>query len=220
MEFDPYRFVSGGKTVDMTGSAGIRMIQLGTGRAENLPRTCHAMGTTHIALMVAQMVQAFEWSGHPSQPPLDFKDKMEFTVVMDRPLLAAVKPRNLSDFKVSNIRSIMDKRLAGHYSVKGARRDEGGVAVHGAAAVGQATTHGHRRCAGAAARAIIRGLKEPGVFTNAVTSVKAQSKIKSSNMGLENEAIQLNGTAGQSALEVGHEKLQTTVRKILEMVDA
>ena len=96
MEFDPYRFVSGGKTVDMTGSAGIRMIQLGTGRAENLPRTCHAMGTTHIALIVAQMVQAFEWSGHPSQPPLDFKDKMEFTVVMDRPLLAAVKPRNLS----------------------------------------------------------------------------------------------------------------------------
>ena len=35
----------------------------------------------------------------------------------------------------------MDQRLAGHYSVKGARRDEGGVAVHGAAAAGQAT-HG------------------------------------------------------------------------------
>ena len=40
------------------------------------------------------------------------------------------------DFKVSNIHSIMVQRLAGHYSVKGARRDEGGVAVHGAAAVG------------------------------------------------------------------------------------
>lgn len=39
-------------------------------------------------------------------------------------------------------------------------------------------------------------------------------------MGLENEAIQLNGTAGQSTLEGGHEKLQATVRKILEMVDA
>ena len=48
------------------------------------------------ALMVAQLVQAFEWSGHPSQPPLDFKDKMEFTVVMDLPLLTAVKPQNLS----------------------------------------------------------------------------------------------------------------------------
>ena len=69
-------------------------------------------------------------------------------------------------------------------------------------------------------QAIIRGLKESGVFTNAVTSAKAQSKIKSSNMGLENEAIQLNGTAGQSTLEGGHEKLQATVRKILEMVDA
>ena len=69
-------------------------------------------------------------------------------------------------------------------------------------------------------QAIIRGLKESGVFTNAVTLVKAQSKIKSSNMGLENEAIQLNGTAGQSTLEGGHEKLQATVRKILEMVDA
>jgi len=39
-------------------------------------------------------------------------------------------------------------------------------------------------------------------------------------MGLENEAIQLNGTAGQSTLEGGHEKLQATVRKIVEMVDA
>lgn len=36
-------------------------------------------------------------------------------------------------------------------------------------------------------------------------------------MGLGNEA---NLTAGQSTLEGGHEKLQATVRKILEMVDA
>nr|AGT16905.1 cytochrome P450 [Saccharum hybrid cultivar R570] len=92
-EFDPDRFVSGGEMGDMTGSGGIRMIPFGAGR-----RICPglAMGTTHIALMVARMVQAFEWRAHPSQPPLDFKDKVEFTVVMDRPLLAAVKPRNLS----------------------------------------------------------------------------------------------------------------------------
>ncbi|XP_066345127.1 cytochrome P450 77A4-like [Miscanthus floridulus] len=92
-EFDPDRFVSGGETADMTGSGGIRMIPFGAGR-----RICPglAMGTTHIALMVARMVQAFEWRAHPSQPPLDFMDKVEFTVVMDRPLLAAVKPRNLS----------------------------------------------------------------------------------------------------------------------------
>ncbi|ONM28206.1 Glycosyltransferase-like KOBITO 1 [Zea mays] len=68
--------------------------------------------------------------------------------------------------------------------------------------------------------AIIRGLKESGVFTNAVTSAKAQSKTKSSNMGLGNkDPIQPNGTAGQSTLEGSHGKLQATVRKILEMVD-
>lgn len=66
-------------------------------------------------------------------------------------------------------------------------------------------------------QAIIRGLKESGVFTSAVTSAKAES----SNMGLENKgSIQLNVTAGQSTLEGGHGKLQATVRKILEMVDA
>ncbi|XP_062225560.1 cytochrome P450 77A4-like [Phragmites australis] len=92
-EFDPDRFLSGGEKADMTGSAGIRMIPFSAGR-----RICPglAMGTTHIALMVARMVQAFEWRAHPSQQPLDFKDKVEFTVVMDRPLLAAVKARNLS----------------------------------------------------------------------------------------------------------------------------
>jgi cytochrome P450 len=92
-EFDPDRFLSGGEAADMTGSAGIRMIPFGAGR-----RICPglSMGTTHIALMVARMVQAFEWRAHPSQPPPDFKDKVEFTVVMDRPLLAAVKPRSLA----------------------------------------------------------------------------------------------------------------------------
>jgi hypothetical protein len=42
-------------------------------------------------------------------------------------------------------------------------------------------------------------------------------------MGLGNKeamAIQPNVTAGQSTLEGGHERLQATVRKILEMVDA
>ena len=63
-------------------------------------------------------------------------------------------------------------------------------------------------------QAIIRGLKESGVFTSAVTSAKAQSETKSSNMGLGGkESIIPNTTAG-------HEKLQATARKILEMVDA
>ncbi|KAJ1699656.1 hypothetical protein LUZ63_008168 [Rhynchospora breviuscula] len=89
-EFDPDRFLTGGENADITGSAGIRMIPFGAGR-----RICPglAMGTTHIALLVANMVQAFEWWNHPSQPSLDFKDKVEFTVVMNTPLLAMVKPR-------------------------------------------------------------------------------------------------------------------------------
>ncbi|KAF0891929.1 hypothetical protein E2562_011318 [Oryza meyeriana var. granulata] len=92
-EFDPDRFLAGGETADITGSAGVRMIPFSAGR-----RICPGvgMGTTHIALMVARMVQAFEWRAHPSQPPLDFEDKVEFTVVMKRPLLAMVTPRKLS----------------------------------------------------------------------------------------------------------------------------
>ncbi|KAF7016399.1 unnamed protein product [Triticum aestivum] len=92
-EFDPDRFLTGGETADMTGSAGIRMIPFGAGR-----RICPglAMGTTHIALMVARMLQEFEWRAHPSQPAVDFKDKVEFTVVMNQPLLATVKPRKMS----------------------------------------------------------------------------------------------------------------------------
>jgi cytochrome P450 len=92
-EFDPDRFLTGGETADMTGSAGIRMIPFGAGR-----RICPGlnMGTTHIALMVARMLQEFEWRAHPSQPALDFKDKVEFTVVMNQPLVAMVKPRKIS----------------------------------------------------------------------------------------------------------------------------
>uniref|UniRef100_A0ACD5Z3V2 Uncharacterized protein n=1 Tax=Avena sativa TaxID=4498 RepID=A0ACD5Z3V2_AVESA len=92
-EFDPDRFLTGGETADMTGSAGIRMIPFGAGR-----RICPgmAMGTTHMALIVARMLQEFQWRKHPSQPVLDFKDKFEFTVVMAQPLLAMVKPRNIS----------------------------------------------------------------------------------------------------------------------------
>lgn len=91
LEFNPDRFITGGEAADITGSAGIRMIPFGAGR-----RICPglAMGTTHISLMVARMVQAFEWQLHPSEPKLDFMDKVEFTIVMNRRLLALVKPRN------------------------------------------------------------------------------------------------------------------------------
>lgn len=62
-------------------------------------------------------------------------------------------------------------------------------------------------------QAIIRGLKESGVFTTAVTSAKAHAKLKSSNTDLKNkESNHPNITQG--------DHLQATVRKILEMVDA
>ncbi|TVU23050.1 hypothetical protein EJB05_32780 [Eragrostis curvula] len=68
--------------------------------------------------------------------------------------------------------------------------------------------------------AIIRGLKESGVFTSAVTSAKASSKMKSSNMGLEQrESIRSNVTADQSTLGGSKDELQATARKILEMVE-
>ena len=91
--FDPDRFLTGGETADITGVTGIRMIPFGAGR-----RVCPglAMGMTHITLMVARMVQAFEWRAHPSQPVIDFRDKLEFTVVMNTPLLAMVTPRTTS----------------------------------------------------------------------------------------------------------------------------
>ncbi|KAJ0976774.1 hypothetical protein J5N97_012248 [Dioscorea zingiberensis] len=88
--FDPERFLSGGEKADITGVTGIKMIPFGCGR-----RICPGlgMGVTHITLMVAKMVQEFEWGVHPSQPNIQFDDKLEFTVVMSRPLLAMVKSR-------------------------------------------------------------------------------------------------------------------------------
>lgn len=88
--FDPDRFLTGGADADITGVTEIRMIPFGAGR-----RICPglAMGMTHITLMVARMVQAFEWQAHPTQPIIDFSDKSEFTVVMNKPLLAMVRPR-------------------------------------------------------------------------------------------------------------------------------
>ncbi|WOL00956.1 hypothetical protein Cni_G09669 [Canna indica] len=81
LEFNPERFISSRETTSITGSAGIRMILFGVGR-----RICPglAMGTTNISLMVARMVQVFEWWLHPAEPKLDFQDTVEWTVVMKR----------------------------------------------------------------------------------------------------------------------------------------
>ncbi|CAN6809967.1 unnamed protein product, partial [Brassica oleracea] len=88
-KFDPDRFISGKEDADITGISGVRMIPFGVGR-----RICPGLGmaTVHVHLMLARMVQEFEWS-YPTGSEIDFAGKTEFTVVMKNPLRAKVKPR-------------------------------------------------------------------------------------------------------------------------------
>lgn len=88
-KFDPERFISRGEDADITGVTGVRMMPFGVGR-----RICPglAMGTVHIHLMLARMVQEFEWSALPGKK-VDFTGKLEFTVVMKESLRATIKPR-------------------------------------------------------------------------------------------------------------------------------
>ncbi|KAA8539179.1 hypothetical protein F0562_025871 [Nyssa sinensis] len=89
-KFDPDRFLTGGEDGDMTGTTGVKMIPFGIGR-----RICPGlnMATTHINLILARMVQEFEWSAHPENSKVDFSEKLEFTVVMKNSLRAKIKPR-------------------------------------------------------------------------------------------------------------------------------
>ncbi|KAB1225329.1 Cytochrome P450 77A3 [Morella rubra] len=89
-KFDPDRFVSGKEDADITGVTGVKMMPFGVGR-----RICPGlgMGTVHIHLMLARMVQEFEWSAYPPGHNLDFTGKLEFTVVMKDTLRALIKPR-------------------------------------------------------------------------------------------------------------------------------
>lgn len=91
-KFDPDRFVAGGEEADMTGVTAVKMIPFGAGR-----RICPGlgMGTVHIHLMLARMVQEFEWEAYPPEKKVDFTGKMEFTVVMKETLRAKIKPRKI-----------------------------------------------------------------------------------------------------------------------------
>ncbi|KAL5717120.1 hypothetical protein ACHQM5_010189 [Ranunculus cassubicifolius] len=88
--FDPDRFLSGKEEADMTGNKAVKMIPFGAGR-----RICPglSMAMCHVNLMVARMVQEFEWSALPNQSKLDFTEKLEFTTVMKNTLQAIAKPR-------------------------------------------------------------------------------------------------------------------------------
>ncbi|KAI8030502.1 hypothetical protein LOK49_LG01G00405 [Camellia lanceoleosa] len=89
-KFNPNRFITGGEDADITGVKGVKMMPFGVGR-----RICPGLGmaTTHVNLMIARMVQEFEWSAYPENSKVDFSEKLEFTVVMKNPLRAKVKPR-------------------------------------------------------------------------------------------------------------------------------
>ncbi|XAR52279.1 hypothetical protein NMG60_11020253 [Bertholletia excelsa] len=89
-KFDPDRFFSGEEEADMTGVKGVKMMPFGIGR-----RICPGLGmaTVHVNLMIARMVQEFEWSAYPENSKVDFSEKLEFTVVMKNTLRAKIKPR-------------------------------------------------------------------------------------------------------------------------------
>ena len=89
-KFNPDRFLSGNEDADITGVTGIKMMPFGVGR-----RICPglSMAMTHITLMVARMVQEFQWCALPNQRTLEFSGKTEFTVVMKNTLQAVIKPR-------------------------------------------------------------------------------------------------------------------------------
>ncbi|MBA0772243.1 hypothetical protein Gotri_007655, partial [Gossypium trilobum] len=89
-KFDPDRFYLGKEDADITGVTMVKMIPFGAGR-----RICPGltMATVHIHLMLARMVQEFEWTAYPPNSDIDFSGKFEFTVVMSNTLKSRIKPR-------------------------------------------------------------------------------------------------------------------------------
>lgn len=89
-EFRPERFLTGdGVEVDITGTRGVKMLPFGAGR-----RICPAwsLGTLHVNLLLAKLVQAFKWIPIPDNPP-DPSETFAFTVIMKDPLKAIILPR-------------------------------------------------------------------------------------------------------------------------------
>ncbi|KAJ1267268.1 hypothetical protein BS78_07G044000 [Paspalum vaginatum] len=89
-EFRPERFLPGGEgeDVDLTGNKEIKMMPFGAGR-----RVCPGMALAllHLEYFVANLVREFEWR-EPDGEEVDLTEKLEFTVVMKRPLRATAVP--------------------------------------------------------------------------------------------------------------------------------
>uniref|UniRef100_A0A0E0LR93 Cytochrome P450 n=1 Tax=Oryza punctata TaxID=4537 RepID=A0A0E0LR93_ORYPU len=88
--FRPERFLPGGEgeDVDLTGSKEIKMMPFGAGR-----RVCPGMALAllHLEYFVANLVREFEWR-EVAGDEVDLTEKLEFTVVMKRPLKATAVP--------------------------------------------------------------------------------------------------------------------------------
>ncbi|KAG1359277.1 cytochrome P450 89A2-like [Cocos nucifera] len=91
MEFKPERFLAGGsgEGVDITGSREIKMMPFGVGR-----RMCPGLrlAMLHLEYFVANLVREFEWKAVDGEE-VDLSEKLEFTMVMKRPLRACILPR-------------------------------------------------------------------------------------------------------------------------------
>ncbi|KAH7427080.1 hypothetical protein KP509_10G029300 [Ceratopteris richardii] len=86
--FNPERFMQ--LEVDMTGSKGVTMIPFGAGR-----RICPGLelATMHMEMLIAHLVQTFEWSNWPAGKEVNLAVKQHFTVRMKYNLKASVKER-------------------------------------------------------------------------------------------------------------------------------
>ncbi|CAN6452386.1 unnamed protein product [Victoria cruziana] len=87
--FMPERFL-GEEDADMTGVKEVKMMPFGAGR-----RICPglSLGTLHISLLVARMVQEFRWLPPPGCNQVDMAEKYAFTVVAKNPIQAVIEPR-------------------------------------------------------------------------------------------------------------------------------
>ncbi|KAA0043015.1 cytochrome P450 89A2-like [Cucumis melo var. makuwa] len=93
MVFKPERFLKGGEgegvVFDITGSKEIKMMPFGAGR-----RMCpgFVLAILHLEYFIANLVWRFEWK-EVKGDEVRLEEKIEFTVVMEKPLKADIIPR-------------------------------------------------------------------------------------------------------------------------------
>ncbi|XP_038902695.1 cytochrome P450 89A2-like [Benincasa hispida] len=93
MEFKPERFTKAGEggegAFDITGNKEIKMMPFGAGR-----RMCpgFSLAILHLEYFVANLIWRFEWKAVDGDE-VDLSEKLEFTVVMEKPLKANINPR-------------------------------------------------------------------------------------------------------------------------------